>query len=424
MKPILVLALAFCGVCGIAQGTAAENPKTPDAIPETGHAQPETAPLDELMRSFVKEHETPGAALAVARRGKLVYARGFGFADVEHGTLVQPDSLFRIASISKPITAMAILRLVDLGKLKTSDPVLKLVKFKPADGAAGPADARWHGVTVLHLLQHTAGFDRAKSGDPMFRSVDIATELGQKPPARPEAIIRHMLSRRLDFDPGTRYAYSNFGYCVLGRVIESVAGMPYEKYVRDEILKPIGVTRMRIGATREDQRAAGEVRYYTRDKRRGGSVFAADLGSSVPVQYGHWYLEAMDAHGGWIASAVDLVRLASSLDDDAQKRLLSPGALGVMFTPPAAPVARDGNGNLAPTYYACGWQVRPVGGTGKINAWHAGGLDGTSTLLVRRHDGFTWAVLFNTDQTKDLRAPAAAIDGLIHKAVDQVRRWP
>jgi N-acyl-D-amino-acid deacylase len=298
------------------------------------------------------------------------------------------------------------------------------VKLKPAGHSAEPADTRWRDLTVIQLLQHTGGFDRDKSADPMFRTARIARELHVTPPAGPEAIVRNMLGRPLDFDPGTRYAYSNFGYCVLGRIIEAVTGKPYESYVRDEILSPIGITRMRIGATREDQRAEGEVRYYTRENRRAVSVFAPETGVRVPAQYGGWSLEAMDAHGGWIASAIDLVRFASAVDEDSKRRLLSNRAAIAMFAPPAGPAARGNNGNLAPSYYACGWQVRPVGDAGKANTWHSGRFDGTSTLLVRRHDGFTWAVLFNIDQTKDFKRPAEVIDTLIHAAVDRVERWP
>jgi N-acyl-D-amino-acid deacylase len=207
-------------------------------------------------------------------------------------------------------------------------------------------------------------------------------------------------------------------------VVEAASGQTYEAYVRDEVLKPLGISRMQIGATRRDQRAEDEVRYYTRDNARGPDVVGPRAGTMVPVQYGSWYLEAMDAHGGWIGSAVDLIRFASALDETASVRILSQEGVATMFAPPAPPVARDANGNLEPTYYACGWSVRPINGPGRANTWHLGKLAGTSTLLVRRHDGFVWAVLFNTDQTGQGEVPANLIDSRVHQAVDAVRGWP
>jgi CubicO group peptidase (beta-lactamase class C family) len=125
-------------------------------------------------------------------------------------------------------------------------------------------------------------------------------------------VIRYMLGQPFDFEPGDRYAYSNFGYCLLGRVIEAVTGQPYEKAVRQRILAPIGITRMRLGATLESGRAEGEVRYYTADKGLAANVFPGDP-TRVAWPYGGFYLEAMDAHGGWIGSALDLARFMAAL---------------------------------------------------------------------------------------------------------------
>ena len=86
-------------------------------------------------------------------------------------------------------------------------------------------------------------------------------------------VIRYMLSRPLDFDPGTRYAYSNFGYCVLGRLIEKLSGVAYEKFVQEKVLAPAGIKRMRLGASLDGKQAPGEVRYYTRSNEMADNVF-------------------------------------------------------------------------------------------------------------------------------------------------------
>src|SRR5262249_47998282 len=158
-------------------------------------------------------NKVPGAALAVVRHGRLVYARGFGYADQEKHRPVQPQSLFRIASISKPFTATAIMQLIERGKLRLDDRVVDILHRDPRYHIH---DNRpfWKKVTVRQLLQHTGGWDRQQSFDPQFRSVLIAKEEHVAPPAMPAQIIQYMLDRPLDFEPGTRSAYSNFGYCL------------------------------------------------------------------------------------------------------------------------------------------------------------------------------------------------------------------
>jgi CubicO group peptidase (beta-lactamase class C family) len=372
-------------------------------------------PFDELMTSFLAEHQLPGAALAVGRGGRVVYQRGFGYADAETQRVVQPADLFRIASLSKPITAVAILQLVERGKLSLDDEAFGLL------GHEKTRDPRMQRITVRQLLQHTGGFDREASFDPMFRSVEIAAALGRQAPATSRDVIESMLDRPLDFDPGERYAYSNFGYCVLGRIVEKVTGRDYDAHVAREVFRPLGIRGACIGRTRLEGRRRNEVRY--RAEGFGKSVFAADLGDPLPRPYGAWHLEAMDAHGGWIASAPDLVRFASDLDDPARSKLLSAASIETMFARPAGRAGLDDEGRPKVPHYGCGWMVRPAGQGGR-NTWHTGSLDGTSTLLVRRHDGLTWAVLFNTRDTPAGERVSAAIDPLLHAAADAIRAWP
>ena len=386
----------------------------PVPLPVTGPHRAGMESFDNLMTSFVRTHRIPGAALAVVRKGKIVYARGFGYADPDARKAMQPDSLFRIASISKPITSAAIMQLVDRGKLRLSDRVGDILNLKPV--GAGKVDPRWKKVTIRQLLLHTGGWDRSQSGDPMFRPVKIARALCLPPPAGSKQIARYMLTEPLDFEPGARYAYSNFGYCLLGRVIEAKTQMTYEQYVRKQLLAKAGVTRMRIGRSLRAKQAGGEVTYHTRDKRTGPSVFPPKAGSLVPAQYGGMHVEAMDAHGGWIASAIDLVRFAREFDSPETCRFLSAKSITATFARP--------NDGKESAYYAFGWSVRPVGENGRANTWHTGGFAGSSTLLVRRHDGLDWAVLFNMARTAKGKYLASEIDPLVHRAADAVKFWP
>ena len=394
-----------------------------DERPETGAQDERLVPFDEMMRSFLGEHPIPGAALAVAKDGRLVYARGFGYADIEREQPVEPQSLFRIASVSKPITAAAILQLLENGKLQLSERVFEVLAGEYPLPDDDDVDPRLRDVTIRHLLQHTGGWDRDKSFDPMFRSAQFARQLGVAPPARQEHIIRAMATQKLDFSPGERAAYSNYGYCLLGRVIEVRTGRSYEDAVRELVLEPAGIRQMRLGRTLADSRCDGEVCYYTPDNDTGPAVIGSEIGTSVPQPYGAWCLEAMDAHGGWLASTVDLLLFATAVDGVRPPRLLSESTLEFMCERPPGAAGLNEKGEPKDVYYGCGWQVRPLE-NGKANIWHTGSLPGTAALLVRRQDGLAWAVLFNSRATKNGEHAARTIDPLIHRAANAVREWP
>ena len=355
----------------------------------------------------------PGGAVAVVKDGRLVLAHGYGQADRDAGELVQPDSLFRIASVTKPITAAAILLLAEGGQLDLDAKVLDILKLPVA--TENSVDPRWEQITIRQLLSHTAGFDRSGGFDPMFRSYEIAKSTGTPAPADAGAIIRIMLGRPLDFDPGTKFAYSNFGYCLLGRVIEQVTEKPYAEAVQDLVLRPAGITRMALGHTRLSDRLPGEVRYYTPEKDECRSVFP-DVRGPVSWPYGGFYIEAMDSHGAWVASAIDLVRFASILDGSRKPGFLKPATLRLIKSRPPAPMPAN-----APAYYGLGWMIRSTGRG--ANWWHNGSLPGTMALLVCTHHGLKWAALFNL-RPKDDGWFLGELDGGIWKAAGRMSNWP
>src|SRR5262245_3909226 len=183
--------LAFVTLVTFAMMTSAQ-PKT-KPIPVTGDARPTLDAIDKLMLQMLDESSAPGAAIAIAKDGRLVYARGFGYCEPEKKSPVQPTSLFRTASVTKPITVAAVCPLAERGKLNFDDKVFDLLKLKEPP----KMDQRWKEITVYHLLAHMAGFDFEKDGDPMFRSLDIARELKVPSPAKQEHIIRYMLTQPL-----------------------------------------------------------------------------------------------------------------------------------------------------------------------------------------------------------------------------------
>lgn len=371
--------------------------------------------FDGRIEAFQAQWGVPGLGVAVVRDGKLVYARGYGVAVEGTGEPVKATHRFRIASLSKPVTAAAVMQLVEAGMLDLDDPAFDYVDhLDPAPGAT--PDPRLEDVTVRHLLEHSGGWDREVSPDPLFQPYEAAATVGAPAPASPETIIRYMLGRSLDFDPGTRYAYSNFGYTVLGRIIEDVTGMAYGEYMTAHVLAPMGIERMAIGRTRLSERQQQEVAYHDLRGATGESVYPGE--GLVPTPYGTFHQESLDAVGGWIASPVDVMRFVTSVDGQANRPdLLGPSAVDEMTARPDLAYW-----SASPFWYGKGWLVRPSGGD--ANWWHDGLLPGTTTFMVRANHGFSWVILANASATDFCCAMTAAMDQLMWEAVSAVPTWP
>ena len=395
-RGLCLAVLLSCG--GEPTAPSVAPPVAPPAqleIPISGAAVPGMGSYDANISVLMRKYAIPGGAVAVLRDGKLIYARGFGYADVENRTPVQPDALFRIASVSKSITAVAIMKMVEDGKLTLDDRVAPYVAhLTPAPGAT--VDPRWEQITIRQLLNHTGGWDRDRPNggfDPMFRPAIAAAAVGAPAPASAETIIRYMKGMPLDFDPGERHVYSNFGYAILGRVIERVSGMRYEEYVRARVLQPVGADRTRQGKTRMSDALTDEVKYYLPGEPglgmtapRVASVYPGE--GTAPVNYGGYYLEAADASGAWVSSTVDLLRFMAGVDGRADRPDILGAALVAEMTSDGPVVCASGA-----CHYAFGWLVRPT--QGDATWWHTGSLPGTTSILVRSYHDFSWVALFN-----------------------------
>jgi N-acyl-D-amino-acid deacylase len=405
----------------VIRGPGFARNKAPYAV-ATGKLDDSFKELDEVIRTFMERTGAPGAGVAVTDQGRLVMARGYGYADIANKKQVEPTSMFRIASISKPITGVAIMQLVEQGKLKLSDKVLDILKYEPHLVGDAKVDERWKDITVEHCLQHRGGWDRDVSFDAMFQSVRFARSLRIPPPAQQDDVIRCMLGIPLDFDPGERYAYSNLGYCILGRIIEKVSGKDYESYVKEDLFAPLGIHHARIGHTKLDSETpADEVHYYSPDMEP--SVFADDRGRMIPSAYGGWNLEAMDAHGAWTISAIELVKFASAFDDPKKCTVLKEKSIKEMFAPPVGMKKFGLSKDDARQYYSLGWMNGPAKDDGLDN-WHMGSLPGTATLMMRRHDGRTYAILFNGRSSPTAAHFGKAIMADFGKALDSIEQWP
>jgi CubicO group peptidase (beta-lactamase class C family) len=400
-------------------------------IPVTGKTVVELEGFDNLLIRYLRQNPSvPGASLAIARNGLLIYARGFGYSDLETRGTVQPDSRFRIASVSKTFTSAAIMLLVQRGRLKLTDQAFPLLDLTMPFGEKSPLDSRLNSITVHQLLCHTGGWSRNLGRnpyetwtgfDPMFYPVQIAKSLGVASPASPTEIVRFMLTRPLDFDPGSRYAYSNFGYCVLGRIIEKVSGTSYDEFVCKEIFHTLGIEDVVLGKSLLSQRASREVRYYPFGDKSPNSKSVYG-GPDVQWCYGGFDLEAMDSHGGWIASLSSLVRFGASLEIPTRAGALNADSIEQLVSRPAETGIASNGVDLA-SYYGYGWHVDSTVPRGR-SEWHDGLFTGTSAFLMRRADGVVWAVTFNTESDDSKRVPAEVIAPQINLLADSIVKWP
>jgi N-acyl-D-amino-acid deacylase len=413
----------WSGLASAQQGspTAGATPEA-QAIPMTGQAVSDLAEFDQVMTALMPTWSLPGGQLAVARDGRLVFNRGYGLADVERQEPVQPEALFRSASVAKSITAVAILTLVDAGTLSLADRAFPLLGFAPA--ANSTRDPRLDEITVEQLLVHAGGWDSGASFDPQYLpwSRMAAATMGLADPAEAVTIVRFMLGVPLDFDPGSKSVYSNFGFNVLGRIIEHVSGQPYGEYVRDHVLTPAGISDMRLGRTRLEDRAPGEVHYYAPPGLgRSESVFWGE--GYDPVAYGSYYMEALDAHGGWIGSAADLVRFATAVDGQRGPALLTPASLRVMIDTPRPAETGIGSGwDMNPVTHGLGWDMTPV--AGGVDWAKPGALSGsTAAWIYRGIDGLAIAFVFNSlpDEFRQFVRDAGQA---ILTAASAVHTWP
>lgn len=367
---------------------------------------PEVSDKEDRIHDFMKRWDIVGASVAIAKNERLIYAKGFGYADREKEIKVEPKHLFRVASVSKLITAVAIMQLVEEGRLSLKDQVFgeKGILNKPP--YLNIRDPRVRNIDLYHLLTHSAGWDKY-SGDPVFMPYAIKREMDAELPIDLETTIRYTLSKRtLDFDPGSRSSYSNLGYAVLGKVIEQVTGMDYENYVNSKVLNPIGIYDMHLGHAMPDKRYPNEVKYYS-NSRYHTTYSSFDYRKRVPSYYGGNNLRVLGAAGAWIASPAELLKLMVHIDGLQDKKdILNDTTLHQMT-------------HTRPGHKPIGWVSASYNGIWK----RSGTLSGTSALMKKCRNGFSWVVLLNTsnDQGHEF---TYEIDDLMSGFIDSIDRWP
>lgn len=335
--------------------------------------------MDLQIERFMGKWSIKGLSLAITRNDSLIYAKGYGMADVEEDRPMTPQNILRLASASKLVTAIAIMRLTEEGSLKLDSKV-----FGPEgilnDTAFTNAikDPRLFDITVDHLLQHKGGFGMG-DGDPMFNTKDIITAKNLPGPPTNEELTEIVLGRRIAFTPGHGFRYSNFGYMLLSLVIERVTGRDYWDYVTEEVLHPAGCYRFRPATNYYADRHEDEVRYYGPDtvsvEEWNGS------GRMVERVYGGSNVNGLLGAGGWCASASDLARLVAATDKYPHvSNIISNASIDSLTA-----YAKDDK-------VSRGWSEIDEHGKWR----RTGTLSSTHTLIERFPNGECWVLITNS----------------------------
>lgn len=404
------LAAAACGLVLTAASLLAQV---------TGTEVPEFASLDRDIPALMAAAHVPGGAIALVKDGRLVFARGYGLADIAHREAFQPNALCRIGSISKTVTAAAILKLYEAASLILDTKVFPdvLTQLQPASGAS--VDPRLHEISVRHLLHHTGGHGRDSGLDPLnYGTVIAAAEAFHSgmPPSS-ETVIRYAMGLPLDFDPGAEYSYSNYGFLVLARVVERIAGQAYDDYVRQQVLAPIGIRRMMLGKTLPEDRQPGEVHYYDTPRAPLEFSLLPNVRRLLPSPYANFEVMGSDGSGRWIASAIDLVRFAVHLECSRIPCLLQPDTFQLMLEKPDPFVTPDPAGV---SWYGMGASAAPWKGS---LVWaHGGFYPGAVAFVESLGNGYIYAYVFNA--TPDNTTFQDAVSQKLFDLDAAAQHWP
>ncbi len=363
----------------------------------------QTKRFDRDIESFMRRWEMTGATFALMRHDSLIYAKGYGYADKEREIKCDASNIFRIASVSKLITATAIMKLVEAGQLSLDSYVFGQDGILCDSIFLNLRTPRLSQVTVDHLLRHTSGIT-SPFGDPAFANHSVARVLGRPLPLSVDDMVEYATRCRVRYIPGDKYDYSNLGYIILGKVVERISGVEYESYVRDSILHPIGCYDMFIGKNYSEDFAPNEVKYY--EVKEATKVEAYDGSGRMTMKSdGGNDVTLLGSAGGWVASSVELLKFVASVDDyDLRENLLTKESIDIMTI----------KGGMRPI----GWAS-----ASKYQWLRSGSMAGTSALIKRQNDGYTWVFIVNNSAWIGPKI-TRYISSKISTSLSRVKEWP
>ncbi|MET0466088.1 MAG: serine hydrolase domain-containing protein [Chitinophagaceae bacterium] len=380
MKKILFLALPAALLFSCSKSGGDDGPNPPEPAPGK---QQDIAAVDSKLTGFLTTHNIPGATLAISKNGKLVYVQGYGFADQAANTKVTTQSRFRIASVSKTYTAVAVLKLAQEGKFSLDDKVFGEGKLLGTTYGTAPYNTNLGNITVRQLLNNTSGAWGAATGG------DV---IDQNPAYTNTQLFNWILNTRPNPQtPGALYDYSNINFWIAGRIIEKFSGKSYINYIREELMAPLGITQTDMAGKTAADRKTNEVTYYGQ-------------GNDAPYVYNIAF-PRRDADGGLITTATDLLKFILAIDGFTTR----PDMIN------ATSVTALSTGSPVYTSYGLGlglWSAQ--------NLWYNyGSLPGTRAGFMRHNNGMAIALIFNSRANPS--AETAFVQGMQNLMLDLIK---
>lgn len=410
---IVLVAVMAVNLYSNARGAATEEKTETEEIPPTplNHLMnnsmsdlEETEKFDAAIRRFMRYWDIKGGSFALMKNDSLIYAKGYGYSDIKDSIECEVKNVFRVASVSKLITAVAIMRLCETGKLSTQDFVFGEEGILCDSLFLNYRDKNIKKITVEHLLRHTGGFANPH-GDAAFNTDLVAKYLGKELPLSMDDMVQYATRIRLRARPGGWFNYSNLGYIILSKVIEKASGMPYETYVKDSVLAPMGCYDMHLAHNYSDEFLENEVKYY--EVKEAEPVPAYDGSDTLVMKSrGGNDVHGLYGAGGWVASPVELLRFVSAIDNCPVKgEFLSQESIDFMTM-------------YSKNFKPAGWA------SVTSREWlRTGTMAGTSALIKAQKDGYTWVFISNSSSWTG-PALSRRMSRDITRALQRVKKWP
>lgn len=364
----------------------------------------ETRRFDASINRFMRYWGIRGGSFALMRNDSLLYAKGYGYANTQDSIPCEVKNIFRVASVSKLLTAVAVMHLDETKQLSTQDFVFGEEGILNDTLFLDYRDKKIKLITVEHLLRHTSGFSNPH-GDAAFNMELVAQFLDKPLPLSMDDMVLYATKNRLRAVPGGRFNYSNLGYIVLSKVIEKVSGMPYETYIKDSILAPIGCYDIHLANNYSEGFRENEVTYY--EVKEAEPVPAYDgTDTLVMKSLGGNDVHGLYGAGGWVASPVELLKLVSAINKcPVREDFLTPESIDFM------------------TPY--GKNAKPAGwASSSAKFWlRSGSMSGTSALIKAQKDGYSWVFISNSSSWNG-PGLARQMNREITQALRKVKKWP
>jgi CubicO group peptidase (beta-lactamase class C family) len=335
------------------------------------HLHAQVRQIDSFINQQMKQQGMVGLSIGIIKNGKLLMAKGYGYANLEYNVPATENTVYKLASVSKHMVATGIMLLVQEGKLKLTDSITKFFKDAPAS---------WNKVTVRHLLNHTSGFPRES---PAFRNMVIQPD---------SVLIRAAYSTSFVFPTGTSWQYCNLGYFMLADIIRQTSGQSFPDFMKEKVFTRNGLQNTQITSlsTIIPNRAGGYVR-VTRD-----SVVNAE--NNV----------ALRPSGAFLSNISDLLKWEMLMQNN---QLLAEKTWQQMWTD----TEKNGetNGDGTPVYYGYGWSISKLGNRKLVS--HGGSLQGFRTIYYRFPSEKTAIIILVNSEPEDTERIADGVSEIVFR---------